>query len=287
MSIFIHNNHEHTIQLDIIGFSGGERHVQLPDSLLQELDSVNMRADIRNSNDLMDLLLTVNALRHQHGDDFKINLELPYLPYARQDRVCAPGQAFSLEVMADLLKSLKLASLRVWDCHSSVGIDLTGATNVEPADIIEKSEKLLKIMQNPNSVLICPDKGAVPRCTKIKEQLNLKEMVLCEKNRDPVTGKINRTDVIVSDLTGKTAVITDDICDGGFTFVKIAEQLKEKNADKIILFVTHGIFSKGLTVFDDLLDQVFTTNSFPRTEIEKNNKKLNIIDYKYVTGEKI
>jgi len=149
--------------------------------------------------------------------------------------------------------------------------------NINPAEIIQSDAELLALLQDQNSVLVCPDKGAVGRCTDIKEQLNLNDMVLCEKRRDPSTGKIIKTEVLIDDLSGKCAVITDDICDGGFTFIKIAEQLRQKNVSKIVLFVTHGIFSKGLEVFDDLIDEIITTNSFTQTA----NPKLKVINFAY------
>ena len=125
------------------------------------------------------------------------------------------------------------------------------------------------------------------RCTDIKEQLNLGEIVFCEKRRDPATGKIYKTDVLADDLSGKCAVISDDICDGGYTFIKIAEQLREKNIEKIVLFVTHGIFSKGLDVFDGLIDEVITTTSFTH----QHHTKLRVINFEYnfetSNGEKI
>jgi ribose-phosphate pyrophosphokinase len=106
-------------------------------------------------------------------------------------------------------------------------------------------------------------------------------MIQSKKVREPSTGKITRTVVLANDLSGKTAIITDDICDGGYTFIKIAEQLKEKNVEKIILYVTHGIFSKGLSVFEGLIDEIYTTESFKQTA----NKKLHIIPFRTLLGE--
>ena len=261
----------------VIGFSGGERHVQLRGVTPTNIAEVTIRAQITNTEKLMDVLLIENALRHKYGQELKLNLELPYMPYARQDRVCAPGQAFSLEVFAKLLKTLRLSKLVTWDCHSQVGVELTNAENIAPVDIIKADNELMKLLQDEDTVLICPDKGAVNRCNDIKDGLNLPNIVFCEKKRDPATGKIYKTDVLVDDLNGKCAVISDDICDGGFTFIKIAEQLKEKNVEKIVLFVTHGIFSKGLEVFGGLIDQVITTNSFDQHQHEK----LRVIDFEY------
>ena len=58
---------------------------------------------------------------------------------------------------------------------------------------------------------------------------------------------------------------------------KIAEQLKEKNVAKVILFVTHGIFSKGHDVFQGLIEHIYTTNSFE----QQQNDNLTVIDYNY------
>lgn len=279
--ITITNQKNELVSCKMLTFSGGERHIQLIDRIHEVPEYLVVKAYIKNTQDLIDLFLVVNALRHKYGQATVINVEIPYLPYARQDRVCAPGQAFALEVIAKWLTDLQVNQLVTWDCHSQVGIDLTGAQNVEPADIIASDKALTGLLKQDNSVLICPDKGAVNRCQTIVDTLKLNDMVRCEKQRDPATGAILRTEVLADDLAGKTAIITDDICDGGYTFIKIAERLRELNADKIILFVTHGIFSKGLGVFDGLIDEFYTTRSFSSQEGEK----LHVINYEYNFGQ--
>ena len=265
------------IKHSVLGFSGGERHVQLEGMSSAQLKEVSIHANLQCSDDIMDLLLVENALRNKYGIGLKLNLELPYLPYARQDRVCAPGQAFSLEVFANMLRLLRLNKLVTWDCHSQVGTKLTGAINVLPIDIIRSDEQLLTLFKDQETVLVCPDNGAVGRCSTIRDELKLPEMVVCDKRRDPATGKIYKVDVLTDDLTGKSAVICDDICDSGSTVIQLADQLRAKNANKVMLFVTHGIFSKGLDVFDGVIDRIFTTNSFPQAD----HAKLKVIDYKY------
>jgi len=254
MNIQIRQQDDTPVKYTVLGFAGGERHIQLEAVTLKNDATLSIQASLTSSNDVMDLLLIENALRHAFGQTIKINVELPYLPYARQDRVCAEGQAFSLEVMAKVLQLMSINQLVTWDCHSQVGIDLTGAYNVTPAEIIQSDAALSALLKQPESVLVCPDKGAVARCENIQKTMGLD-----------------------NDLTGKCAVISDDICDGGYTFIKIAEQLKAKGAARIVLFVTHGIFSKGLDVFDGLIDEVITTNSLP----QQANEKLRTINFNY------
>lgn len=276
MSIRAIANQQEALDITFLTFSGGERHVQLAETSLLSINQIDLECRIQNTTDVMDLLLLVNALRHKFSIDLMINLTIPYMPYARQDRVCAPGQAFSLEVFAGILNSTACNSVTVWDCHSQVGIDLTQAQNITPENIIATSPKLVSLLTAESSVLVCPDNGAKVRCEAIKSFFSLPYMIQCEKKRDPSTGKITHTEVGVESLKGKTAVITDDICDGGFTFIKIAEQLKAKGAEKVVLYVTHGIFSKGIEVFDGLIDEIYTSNSFEKVF---NNTKLNVINY--------
>lgn len=281
MNIVLRTVAGNEVETNFIQFSGGERHVQL--GQLPVKPKFTLFAVLQNSNDLMDLLLLKNALDHAYQEKVEIYLEIPYLPYARQDRVCAPGQAFSLELIANMLNSLNAVQIVVWDCHSRKGLELTGAKNIEPSLIIKSSNELRKLLTAESTVLVCPDKGAVSRCEEIQRNLGVSTMIRCEKRRDPATGKITRTDVLCGDLSGKHAVITDDICDGGFTFTKIAEQLKEKNVASITLYVTHGIFSKGLNVFEGLIDQIYTTTSFTNEQ----GANLSFINFNYNFGEKL
>ena len=283
MSIQITTTNRTMIPVKFLQFSGGERHVQLDESALNDTQGLlTIRANMRSSNDVMDYLLLESVL---FAANRPINLEVPYFPYARQDRACAAGQAFSLDVMTRLLNVNRVDAsanlqqkMTVWDCHSEKTIDLlrrnTGfeeVVNISPADIIQRCPALVELITARDAVLICPDHGAIGRTTLIAEHFKdapngQPVMVCCEKKRDPVTGKIMNSQVNQTDLTGRTAIITDDICDGGATFIGIAQELRKLNCERIVLYVTHGIFSRGLSVFDGLIDQVFTTDSFPQKE---------------------
>lgn len=59
---------------------------------------------------------------------------------------------------------------------------------------------------------------------------------------------------------GDDILIVDDICDGGATFLKIAKELPNTN---LYLYVTHGIFSKGLGDLSRYFIKIFSTDSFP------------------------
>lgn len=279
MSITLQTTPASSLSAQFMGFAGGERHVQLTGLPNEALRSVVIRAQILDSNTLMDLLLLEDALL-RHMPDLAIDLELPYLPYARQDRVCAAGQAFSMDVMARLLALNPKRHIAVWDAHSAVSVALTGAINVSAVDVVAASPELSQLLGEAQTVLVCPDKGAVPRCTQMQEAFHTPRMVLCQKVRDPMTGQIVRSEVLADDVQGLTAVITDDICDGGMTFIGVARALRELGVARVVLYVTHGIFSKGLAVFDGLVDEIYCSNSITHNP----HAKLRVINFQYQFG---
>ena len=71
-----------------------------------------------------ELLLVSNALREKYGPDFPVDLVCPYLPYARQDRVCYPGEAFSLKLACGLINAQGYRSVTLFDVHSKVAMGL-------------------------------------------------------------------------------------------------------------------------------------------------------------------
>ena len=263
-------------------FPGGERHVDVIRQeefvkLYEGPRYIIIRAELRNSQDIVDLLLVSSALSHEF--QVPIDLEIPYLPYARQDRVAARGQAFSLQVFAKMLQAADFRRIVTWDCHSNVGVSLIGLENVTLAEIILRdwTGQLAELLTDEDIVLICPDRGAVPRCQLVSDAFE-QDMVLCTKNRDPATGLITDIQVGTGTLHGKKAVVIDDICDGGATFINLAEALKNKNPASLHLVVTHGIFSRGTTpLFSSGYSGIYTTRSRTQHPI----KGLHVLDYSF------
>jgi ribose-phosphate pyrophosphokinase len=93
--------------------------------------------------------------------------------------------------------------------------------------------------------------------------------IQAEKIRDPNTGAITSTKVNIEKHVGdKNFLIMDDICDGGRTFIELAKVLRPLTTGKIMLYVTHGIFSAGLEVFLGYIDEIYCANSWlPAQEI--------------------
>lgn len=240
-------------------FSGGERHVQLPEVIEGDLD---INANVTNANDLIDLVLYLNAL-YQSFREVNVRVQIPYMPYARQDRVCAVGQAFSLDAVIDMIMNANpLAELYTWDLHSDA-MEWAFEENVPQSKFLNVSSFLRTKLFNTRHILVQPDKGAKDRCDELQQNTPffIGERVTGSKVRDPKTGWITEYAITGANVRGKDCFIADDICDGGATFNILAKSLKEKGAKSVVLFVTHGIFSKGVDELYENIDDIYTTNS--------------------------
>ena len=269
-------------------FSGGEIHIELPTGIDKNysdfLVSIDITAKITNSDSLMKLLMITDALRRKYVNP-KINVTIPYFPYARQDKIVVEGEALSIKVFTDIINLQNYNTVTTFDLHSDVSKALIN-------NLIERTQKDIFIeiqnqlkMDFSNMYLISPDVGASKKIYGIYEHYSntsnsFKGVIQANKKRND-TGQIIETEVFFDNFNGEDVIIVDDIVDRGRTFTELAKVLKEKKCGKISLFVTHGIFASGLDVlFDNGIDEIITTDSFYTPNAEDNikyNYKLKVI----------
>ncbi len=266
------NAQEHTLRR--WRFAGGEIGVRFDDpaAIFQDCSAdtvAEIFTHLHSSDDLMALFLASDALRrlwrnHVADRDLPITVTIPYLPYARQDRVCAPGESFSLALLATLINAQNYAAVRVWDVHSPVADRLIARFHTLSALKISDACRTLLAAEH---VLVAPDAGATPRVAAIAQTTG-RPMIAAQKRRDPGTGAIMETSLVLDEIqlnaiAACDCLIVDDICDGGRTFIELAHKLRPFTRGKISLYITHGIFSQGLAVFDGAIDRVYCPNVWP------------------------
>ena len=247
------------MQVKTFKFSGGELQIKLPEI---KTEGVLLEWKPTNSDDIMELLLTVNALKHEGITD--IDLNIFYLPYARQDRVCAKGEAYSLEVIVQILDTLNISPIRIWDLHNSaLTFHLLADSNsyireIEQDDIFSRF-KILDDFDLNNLILCAPDAGASLKVSQIAERFKLGNPIHFVKIRSMDDGSIIDLKLKPNsrDVDSWNILVIDDICDGGQTFIEVAKVLKKLGAAKLFLYVTHAIFSKGLDELYKQYDHIY------------------------------
>lgn len=256
----------------VFEFKGGEVSVQLQPfattGFMNETKyqfDLKILAHLRNSSDIMELLLLTNAVRTKFPLS-GISLTLPYVPYARQDRVCASGEALSIKVFADLINSQNYDNVTIWDPHSDVTTALIDRARVVKAErFLDMAFTQSLLLKRDNIILVSPDAGAQKKILDVAQYLRIDKVVKADKVRNTKNGEITGTVVHSVESVKEDFLIVDDICDGGRTFIELAKVLRPLTSGNIFLYVTHGIFSAGLAAVTGEgapINHVFTPNSF-------------------------
>jgi ribose-phosphate pyrophosphokinase len=189
---------------------------------------------------------------YNHGK--VVELFIPYFPYARQDKVISNETTFAQHALVELLDIYFDCGINVFDLHNPSVCETHFVNNIAPTKYITKS------LISSQADLICyPDAGAAKRYS------GLIDFIVAEKVRDQSTGQIlsHSLQETKHSLKNKRILIVDDLCDGGATFISVCKMLKEQGADRVDLYVSHGVFSKGAHVLRHAgIDRIYTTDSY-------------------------
>lgn len=211
-----------------------------------------------NTHDLMGGLFWIQALRARSRREAQW-LILPYVPGARQDRLNDEGDfLFTAKSVAGLINMVGFNRVTIFDPHSNVisslieNVDVVSPTAYLPADFEE----------NNYHYVLAPDAGSSHRALEVAKKTHgyLRQGW---KKRDVSTGALSGFGC--EDFPGNSRVlVVDDICDGGGTFIGLAEEVKRnRKLDRFDLFVTHGLFTKGTQDLLKHYDRIYTTDSVP------------------------
>jgi ribose-phosphate pyrophosphokinase len=256
-------------------FPDGQQNIVVSPTI--DIYKVTIISRLNNWKDLEIIVAAVASLRELGSKE--IHLYTPYFLGARSDRKFEEGGNWYLkDVICPIINSLNFESVAVLDAHSWVlgnlldnyiGVDNEDVVKLALGEIYDKDSN----DGNDRLILVSPDAGAIHKLAKIKEQIELtSDILVCSKERG-TDGKLSKTVVPISlEHHLKDFIIVDDICDGGRTFINIAEEIKSSqlksgitNPNKIYLIVTHGIFSAGFTELSKHFDGIYCTNSYSDT----------------------
>lgn len=208
------------------------------------------------------------------GKAKRINVIMPFLYESRQHKRTKRESldcAFALEELV----AMGVSNIITFDAHDprvQNAIPLRGFDNFMPTyqfmKALLKAEPDLKVDAD-HLMIISPDEGAMSRAVYLSNVLGV-DMGMFYKRRDYstiVNGKnpIVAHEFLGDDLKGKNAIIIDDMISSGESMLDVAKQIKERGADKVFVFTTFGLFTDGLSKFDQyyengFINRIITTN---------------------------
>ncbi|MCA1819064.1 MAG: ribose-phosphate diphosphokinase, partial [Halobacteriales archaeon] len=213
-------------------FPDGEGYVRILEPV-QGRDCVVVQATAPDTN-LVELLLWQDALREAGART--VTTVIPYLGYARQDRVFHEGEAVSARAAARAVAGTTDAVVTV-DPHKEEVLAFFGGKARSVSAVPQIAAELSRWGVD---IVLAPDKGARDRAAQAAKLMGARVDHL-EKTR------ISATEVTMQakelDVAGARVAIVDDLIASGATMVTAAKQLKAQGARAVYAACTHGLFT--------------------------------------------
>lgn len=212
-------------------FPDGEEYVRILEPVKDE-DVVVVQSTFPASR-VMKLLLLLNAAKENGARS--VRAVVPYLAYARQDRIFQPGESLSVKLIAQII-GLHASECFTVDLHKDESCQLfkIPVHNLSAEEPIAAELKRLRV----DSVL-APDSGALPRVQAIARRIGVAHDHL-EKTR--VSSEVVQMKPKQLDVKGQRVAVVDDIISTGGTIATAVEELLKQGASSVFAVAVHGLF---------------------------------------------
>jgi ribose-phosphate pyrophosphokinase len=222
---------------------------------------------------LMQLLLMIDAFKRASA--WRITPVIPYYPYARQDRKDRPRVAISAKLVADLLETAGSSRVLTLDLHAP---QIQGYFNV-PVDHLFAAPVFVEYFQKKQvgpMTVVSPDAGGVERARYFAKKIAA-PLAIVDKRRVDVN--VSEVMHLIGDVSGRPALVIDDIIDTAGTLVKTAEALIEHGATKVFAACTHPVLSGPAAerLANSRIEEVVVTDSVPLNESARRLSNIKVL----------
>ncbi len=253
--------HLHLGKSTISEFSDGEIMVEITENVRGRDVFVVQPTCAPTNNNLMELLVTVDALRRASAG--RITTVIPYFGYARQDRRPRSARVpITARVVAQMIGDAGADRALTVDLHAE---QIQGFFNV-PVDNVYASPILLGDVwrqKYPNLMVVSPDVGGVVRARALAKRLDDAELAIIDKRRPKAN--VAKVMHIIGEVEGRTCVLVDDLVDTAGTLCQAADALKEHGAQRVVAYCTHPVLSGNAikNIENSQLDELVVTDTIP------------------------
>ena len=213
------------------------------------------------------------------GKARRITVIMPFLYESRQHKRSA-RESLDCAIGLQELVHMGVSNILTFDAHDprvQNAIPLHGFDNFMPTYQFLKA--LLRSvpdlhLDNEHLMIISPDEGAMARAVYFSNILGV-DMGMFYKRRDYSTIVNGKNPIVAHEflgdsVAGKDVIVIDDMISSGESMLDVAKQLKERNANRVFVCTTFGLFTDGLKKFDEYYEKgyihkVITTDLNYRT----------------------
>ncbi|PKK98807.1 MAG: ribose-phosphate pyrophosphokinase [Tenericutes bacterium HGW-Tenericutes-2] len=268
---------------EVVRFADGEISVNIEDSVRGHDVFVIQSTSAPANEHVMELLIMVDALKRASAKT--ITVLMPYYGYSRQDRKAKSRQPITAKLIADMLQVAGTDRVICIDLHAA---QIQGFFNI-PIDNFPASPLLadyfLYTKKLQNVVVVSPDHGGVTRARIFARILDAPLAIIDKRRPEPNKAEVQN---IIGDVSGKTAIMVDDIIDTAGTLVAAAQALIEAGAVKVYAAATHAVFSGPAIerLNESVICEVVVTDTI-QLPVEKKSPKITQLSIGPLLGQSI
>ena len=226
---------------------------------------------------LFELFMMIDSVKRMGAA--KIIIVIPYLAYARQDKIFRPGECAFANVILGIIDSMRIDELYVCDVHAPEVLRELICNKVVNIDTMKVLADYIKSLGAKDIVVVAPDKGAVERSKTFAKHFGEDVPVdFFDKKRDVKTGEITMLGTL--SLVGKDIVISDDIIATGGTMATAIKLSKQSGANKVYAVASHALLLQNAKyrILNAGADDIIGTDSIDN-EVAKVSLAKTIADY--------
>jgi ribose-phosphate pyrophosphokinase len=265
-------------------FSDGEIQIEIDENIrMRDVFIVQSTCSPVNDN-LVELLLMIDACTRSSAS--RVTAVMPYYGYARQDKKVAPRVPISARLVADMLTAAGADRVITMDLHAG---QIQGFFSM-PVDNLFASPVLLKrlreIFAGRDIVVVSPDAGGVERARAFAKRLDA-GLAIVDKRRDAPNKA--QAMAVIGNVTGKTAIVLDDMIDTAGTLTEAAAAIVAQGAREVHACCTHAVLSGPAVerITRSPLSSVLVTDTIPLRAEARACEKIKVHTIANLLGEAI
>ncbi len=265
-------------------FSDGEIQVEFRENV-RGMDVFVVQSTCQPVNDnVIELLVMIDALKRASAS--RVTAVIPYYGYARQDRKVASRAPITAKLIADIITTAGADRVLTIDLHAG---QIQGFFDI-PVDHLYAGPIMVEAIKASHDAgeftVVSPDAGGVERARAFAKKLGA-SLAIIDKRRS----KPNESDVmhVIGDVSGRNAILLDDMVDTAGTLVKGAQALEAAGARNVYACCSHGVLSGEAIhrINQSAIKKLYVTDTIPTKEKAESCAKLQVESVAPLLGEAI
>lgn len=221
-------------------FSDGEIMINIQETVRGDDLYIIQSTSFPVNDNLWELLIMIDACKRASANT--VNIVLPYFGYSRQDRVAKSREPITAKLVANMLTKAGIDRVVTLDLHA---VQVQGFFDIPVDNLFTVplfAEHYSQLgLAGADTVVVSPKNSGIKRARSLAEYLDSPIAIIDYAQDDSE----REEGYVIGDVSGKKAILIDDILNTGKTFAEAAKILERAGATDIYAVASHGLFAGG------------------------------------------